>query len=138
MRLPFLKKGAAPAPAPTVAPPSDSSVSNFEKPEQRSATSTPSLRHAAPNSTEDQAEKVIETTAVAEAAVLDKLSEEPEYPSGAKLAIITIALCLSVLLMALDNTIIATAIPRITDQFNSYVIFDTSGCLTRRCETSIA
>ncbi|KAI4089188.1 MAG: hypothetical protein LQ344_005568 [Seirophora lacunosa] len=124
MRLPFLKKGAAPASAPTVtgsivAPPSDSSISNFEKPEQRSATATPSSRHAAPNSTEDQAEKVIETTAVAEAAVLDKLSEEPEYPSGAKLAIITIALCLSVLLMALDNTIIATAIPRITDQFNS-------------------
>jgi len=29
------------------------------------------------------------------------------------------ALCLSVFLMALDNTIIATAIPKITDQFHS-------------------
>lgn len=50
---------------------------------------------------------------------MDKLSDEVEYPSGAKLAIITISLCLSVLLMALDNTIIATAIPKITDDFNS-------------------
>ncbi|KAF2834088.1 MFS general substrate transporter [Patellaria atrata CBS 101060] len=47
--------------------------------------------------------------------------EEPEveYPSGMKLALITVALCLSVFCMALDNTIIATAIPRITDQFKA-------------------
>ncbi|KAF2499315.1 MFS general substrate transporter, partial [Lophium mytilinum] len=32
---------------------------------------------------------------------------------------ITVALCLSVFCMALDNTIIATAIPRITDQFKA-------------------
>jgi len=42
-----------------------------------------------------------------------------EYPTGLKLTLITIALCLSVFLMALDNSIIATAIPKITDQFNS-------------------
>jgi len=42
-----------------------------------------------------------------------------EYPSGVKLTLITIALCLSVFCMALDNTIIATAIPKITDQFKS-------------------
>ena len=42
-----------------------------------------------------------------------------EYPSGAKLAAITVALCLSVFLMALDNSIIATAIPKITDEFRS-------------------
>ncbi|KAF7309754.1 Major facilitator superfamily transporter [Mycena indigotica] len=41
------------------------------------------------------------------------------YPEGLKLALITIALCLSVFLVALDNTIIATAIPKITTQFNS-------------------
>lgn len=41
------------------------------------------------------------------------------YPTGTKLALITLALCLSVFLMALDNTIIATAIPKITDEFNS-------------------
>ncbi len=42
-----------------------------------------------------------------------------EYPTGARLAIISVALCLSVFLMALDNSIIATAIPKITDQFHS-------------------
>ena len=42
-----------------------------------------------------------------------------EYPSGLKLAIISASLCLAVFLMALDNTIIATAIPKITDEFQS-------------------
>ncbi|KAJ6615532.1 major facilitator superfamily domain-containing protein [Mycena sp. CBHHK59/15] len=42
-----------------------------------------------------------------------------EYPEGLTLSLITLALCLSVFLVALDNTIIATAIPKITDQFQS-------------------
>lgn len=54
-----------------------------------------------------------------EMEALDKLSDEPEYPTGAKLGIIIASLCLSVFLMALDNTIIATAIPKITDQFKA-------------------
>jgi hypothetical protein len=45
--------------------------------------------------------------------------DEAVYPSGTKLAAIVLALCLSVFLVALDNTIIATAIPKITDHFNS-------------------
>lgn len=45
--------------------------------------------------------------------------DEIEYPSGLKLAVISASLCLAVFLMALDNTIIATAIPKITDQFQS-------------------
>ncbi|EOD51089.1 putative mfs transporter protein [Neofusicoccum parvum] len=45
--------------------------------------------------------------------------DEDEYPKAWKLAFITIALCLSVFCMALDNTIISTAIPRITDQFKA-------------------
>ncbi|KAI4619451.1 MFS sugar transporter [Alternaria ethzedia] len=42
-----------------------------------------------------------------------------EYPTKWRLTAITVALCLSVFCMALDNTIIATAIPRITDQFKA-------------------
>ena len=61
----------------------------------------------------------IETTPIKEAEALDKLSDEPEYPTGAKLGIIIASLCLSVFLMALDNTIIATAIPKITNHFQS-------------------
>ncbi|KAB8337046.1 hypothetical protein FH972_021350 [Carpinus fangiana] len=45
--------------------------------------------------------------------------DDIEYPSGMKLTLVTLALCLSVFCMALDNTIIATAIPKITDQFHS-------------------
>ncbi|KAK7019561.1 major facilitator superfamily domain-containing protein [Favolaschia claudopus] len=45
--------------------------------------------------------------------------EEENYPRGAKLALLTIALGLSCFLVALDNTIISTAIPKITDAFNS-------------------
>lgn len=49
--------------------------------------------------------------------------EEPEddskYLSGFKLAILTLGLCLTTFVIALDNTIIATAIPKITSVFNS-------------------
>ncbi|KAJ7213235.1 DHA14-like major facilitator [Mycena rebaudengoi] len=44
---------------------------------------------------------------------------EDDFPHGIKLVLLTVALCLSVFLVALDDTIIATAIPKITDQFNS-------------------
>ncbi|KAI4103280.1 MAG: hypothetical protein L6R37_003908 [Teloschistes peruensis] len=96
-----------------------SSLSDVDKTGGEKSRANILVPDAKPDESQIQTEKVIEETPVEEAAALDKLSEEPEYPSGAKLAIITLALCLSVLLMALDNTIIATAIPKITDHFNS-------------------
>ena len=45
--------------------------------------------------------------------------EDMEYPHGLKLWIILAALCLAIFLVALDQTIISTAIPKITDHFNS-------------------
>jgi hypothetical protein len=45
--------------------------------------------------------------------------EDMQYPHGLKLAVILMALCLAVFLVALDQTIISTAIPKITDHFNS-------------------
>jgi EmrB/QacA subfamily drug resistance transporter len=44
---------------------------------------------------------------------------EIEYPTAIKLTLISIALCLAVFCIALDNTIIATAIPKITDHFKA-------------------
>lgn len=44
---------------------------------------------------------------------------EPEYPTFWKLIIIILGLYLAILLVALDQTIIGTAIPKITDQFQS-------------------
>ncbi|KAJ6089553.1 hypothetical protein N7467_004769 [Penicillium canescens] len=54
-----------------------------------------------------------------ESSDADTRQDVSEYPSLWRLLLITIALCLCVFCVALDNTIIATAIPKITDQFNS-------------------
>ncbi|KAJ5549105.1 hypothetical protein N7513_006339 [Penicillium frequentans] len=45
--------------------------------------------------------------------------DEAKYPHGLKLVIIIVALGMSIFLVALDMTIVATAIPKITDQFHS-------------------
>lgn len=58
-------------------------------------------------------------TAASEMRRTETREDGTEYPGGIKLALISIALCLAVFLMALDNSIIATAIPKITDQFHS-------------------
>ncbi|KAI1926777.1 hypothetical protein LOZ23_003588 [Ophidiomyces ophidiicola] len=46
-------------------------------------------------------------------------AEEENYPHGMKLAVIVGSLAASVFLVALDETIITTAIPKITDDFHS-------------------
>ena len=56
----------------------------------------------------------------------DERQEEPkpddaepnEYPTGARLVCIVIALVLAIFLVSLDLTIVATAIPKITDEFH--------------------
>ena len=45
--------------------------------------------------------------------------DESQYPGGLQLALVTIGLALATFVIALDNTIIATAIPQITSVFNS-------------------
>ncbi|KAF3407249.1 Efflux pump roqT [Talaromyces pinophilus] len=47
------------------------------------------------------------------------VDSDPQYPSGLKLFFLVIGLALAVLCVAIDNTIIATAIPRITDHFHA-------------------
>jgi EmrB/QacA subfamily drug resistance transporter len=67
---------------------------------------------------ETQHNKKVETTGLEEAEALDNMSVMSHvHPTGLKLATIMIGLCLAVFLVALDNTIIATAIPKITDEF---------------------
>jgi hypothetical protein len=64
----------------------------------------------------------MKTSTVSEKTVIvssDNDSDDIVYPTGFKLVIIVGALCLAVLLVALDQTIIVTAIPKITDRFNS-------------------
>ncbi|KAI9751495.1 MAG: hypothetical protein M1835_001212 [Candelina submexicana] len=45
--------------------------------------------------------------------------DETNYPGGWALGILTFGLCLALFVVALDNTIIATALPVITTRFNS-------------------
>jgi hypothetical protein len=60
----------------------------------------------------------IPTSKDGEAAEEDQ-DDESKYLTGLPLIILTIGLCLTTVIIALDNTIIATAIPRITTAFNS-------------------
>ncbi|KAJ7176948.1 ABC transporter [Mycena filopes] len=47
-------------------------------------------------------------------------ASEPEFLSGKKLAVVFVAMLLSMFLTALDQTILATALPRIASDFNSF------------------
>ncbi|KAK4500278.1 hypothetical protein PRZ48_008467 [Zasmidium cellare] len=100
---------------------------------QTSTHSLPSSRHDSEGDMEEKDGPTASTTPVAASvansdqssnhdgldATQQEEEEQIEYPKAMKLALIMIALCLSVFLMALDNTIISTAIPKITDQFHS-------------------
>lgn len=66
----------------------------------------------------DQSDKEKEAATVA-APVDEDTEDESGYPHGFKLYIILLSLCLTIFLVALDQTIISTAIPKITDQFKS-------------------
>ncbi|KAM0326759.1 hypothetical protein ACHAQA_006633 [Verticillium albo-atrum] len=70
--------------------------------------STTDVDEEAQTQTQTQTEKVTDdATAV----------EELEYPSGMRLTFVFVALMLSIFLVALDMTIVGTAIPKITDEF---------------------
>ncbi|KAL4890731.1 major facilitator superfamily domain-containing protein [Aspergillus ambiguus] len=64
---------------------------------------------------------------------------EPEYLSTWKLVLLFIGLCLTTFCLSLDNTILATAIPRITDQFKSLddVGWYASSYLLTTCATTL-
>ncbi|KAK4229590.1 major facilitator superfamily domain-containing protein [Podospora fimiseda] len=61
------------------------------------------------------------TTDVADTSFKPPLrnSEDDQYPSGLKTVLLSSAALVCIFLIALDQTIIGTAIPRITDQFKS-------------------
>ncbi|KAH0427986.1 major facilitator superfamily transporter [Colletotrichum camelliae] len=62
-----------------------------------------------------------EEPSVTEQQVPDSPPADPsaDGPTGLKLLAITLGLCLTLFLVGLDNIIISTAIPRITDEFHS-------------------
>jgi Co/Zn/Cd efflux system component len=72
---------------------------------------------AVPNDTiaSSKTESVVDETVTA----MPDNAEKDAYPTGLKLIVIISALLLAVFLVALDQTIVATAIPKITDRFHS-------------------
>ncbi|MCJ1245267.1 hypothetical protein MMC30_002470 [Trapelia coarctata] len=52
-------------------------------------------------------------------AVAVEANDDTQYPSSTRLGLILLALCLAIFLTSLDMTIVSTAIPAITDEFNS-------------------
>lgn len=80
----------------------------------------PEVREKAAELETTQRTTVDSTTAQADT---EEAEEDPEdeskYLSGFKLGILSLGLCLTTFVIALDNTIIATAIPKITTVFNS-------------------
>ena len=106
----------APETTTNVAP---SEATSFEKPElSRDPSESPDdsdksehLKNVETHHTTEKTDEVVQKTVTqqrrdAEAGI--------EYPTGLKMLTIVFALCLAVLCVALDNTIIATAIPHIT------------------------
>ncbi|KAF7302872.1 Major facilitator superfamily transporter [Mycena kentingensis (nom. inval.)] len=106
-------------PPPSEPPAASTEAPAAEKPATTSAaesTTAPSESRAATPTLRDSSSEVVHTD---EKKAIDESGDAVVYPQGLKLGLITLALCLSVFLVALDNTIIATAIPKITDKFQS-------------------
>jgi hypothetical protein len=112
----FKKKQPAEEPAkdtPTASYSPSATPSVTEKDATLAQTSAPA------NYNEKELEALEKKLSGSELARIQTSDPNYEYPTGLKLGLTMLALCLSVFLVALDNTIIATAIPKITDHFNS-------------------
>lgn len=78
---------------------------------------TASLSNSEKKSQQDR--DVIDSSQAGTESTEDQGEDGMEYPVPLALFFIVIALVLAIFLMALDMTIVATAIPKITDQFKS-------------------
>ncbi|KAI9830531.1 MAG: hypothetical protein M1819_005489 [Sarea resinae] len=76
-------------------------------------------RNASSKSQEVAMPPAIEPLEMVEGEVSGEGEEDMAYPTGIKFAVIMTALCLVLLLVGLDFNIIATAIPKITDDFKT-------------------
>ncbi|KUL92144.1 hypothetical protein ZTR_02273 [Talaromyces verruculosus] len=83
-------------------------------------TTTQSPRQSLDNPDVEKATEATDTeTITKETDSAETATEDVEYPSAFPLALITMAVMFSVFLSALDQTIVGTAIPKITDEFHN-------------------
>ena len=109
------------APSPESVDPSTSSTQvteEKEKPESATDNGSPGVAATSGGKTEDGGPAETKEGEGAENTV-DEQNDDSKYPSGTVLALLTFGLCMATFVVALDNTIIATAIPKITTVFDS-------------------
>lgn len=100
------------SPVPSVSSPSQASI-ELEK--EKTTPFSPGFNDAVhPQDTKEERS----SEDLQELETLSKIATS-DFPHSFKLAFIIMALVLSIFLVALDMTIVATAIPRITDEFHS-------------------
>jgi hypothetical protein len=87
---------------------------NYGEAAVRPSTNETTTTLGAPEALPEKSQHDIESSSSEE-----REDENTVYPTGLKAASIMISLYLAIFLVALDRTIIATAIPQITDAFNS-------------------
>ncbi|KAG4417765.1 hypothetical protein IFR04_009053, partial [Cadophora malorum] len=98
----------------------DTTMEDSKREEAEAEATKPSSNSQDISGVETETEKKTEVVMTEKEAQAKKDAEEDmQYPHGLKLWIILGALCLAVFLVALDQTIISTAIPKITDRFKS-------------------
>ena len=112
----FNRSKEAKAEEATQTSPSDSEAPSVTD-KEKTGLETPQEAQEVRSQSKDEDEKIAETRA--EDGQEEEEDDESRYPKALQLTLITIALCLAVFCMAIDNTIIATAIPRITDEFHA-------------------
>jgi hypothetical protein len=93
---------------------SNNTVRELSLEEKESTFSTPATSMFEPNPTSRKAQEPIADDGTEEEREFT-VENATEYASGFKLVAVVLALALSVFLVSLDMTIVATAIPKITD-----------------------
>ena len=108
-------------PSPGSADPSTTSTQlteEKEKPQSARHNGSPEVIASSGEKIQDGAPAETKEGESAENTV-DEQNDDSKYPGGTKLAFLTFGLCMATFVVALDNTIIATAIPKITTVFDS-------------------
>ncbi len=91
------------------------------RPDNNNHTTTMTTATESPpsDSLQDASEKQHDDATTTTTTTTEQLQQQPVYPGPLKLSLTMLALCISIFLVALDQTIIAPALGAITEQFSS-------------------
>lgn len=117
----LFRKSGKNGPPPATSAGDDTTLAPSDAPsladEKMQPTATSTLPESRSHSTEDEKPAALKEQAAETTGEDEDEEDETEYPKSTQLILITVALCLSVFCMALDQTIVATAIPKVNSPF---------------------